>query len=50
MKKEFTIIGAALEVLKSEGKPMSIQEIYNQIIDKSLYAFHAQNPLYVFAG
>ena len=50
MKKEYTIIGAALEVLKSEGGPMSIQEIYKQIIDKSLYSFHAQDPLSVLRG
>lgn len=50
MKKEYTIIGAALEVLKSEGVPMSIQEIYQQIIDKSLYSFHAQDPLSVLRG
>lgn len=47
MKAERTIVGAALEVLKSAADTMSIQEIYQAIVDKSLYAFHAQNPLSV---
>ena len=45
MRSERTIVGAALEVLKSTKGTMSIQEIYQGIIDKSLYEFHAQNPL-----
>lgn len=47
MKPERTIVRAALEVLKSATETMSIQEIYQAIIDKSLYAFHAQDPLSV---
>ena len=47
MKSELTIIGAALEVLKSTNQTMSIEEIYNVIIDKSLYLFHAQDPFNV---
>lgn len=45
MKTERTIVGAALEVLKSTDGTMSIQEIYQEIIDKSLYVFHAQSPI-----
>ena len=44
---KLTIIGAALEVLESSNRMMSIEEIYNEIIDKSLYSFHAQDPLNV---
>lgn len=47
MKTEHTIVGAALEVLKSADRTMSIIEIYTEIVDKSLYAFHAQDPLSV---
>lgn len=42
-----TIVGAALEVLKSNQDTMSIQEIYNEIIKRSLYVFHAQDPISV---
>ena len=45
MKVKRTITEAALEVLKSAKGTMSIQEIYQGIIDNSLYLFHAQNPL-----
>lgn len=45
MKPERTIIAAALEVLKSAKSTMSIQEVYQGIVDKSLYVFHAQNPI-----
>ena len=45
--KRTTIVGAALEVLTSAKRTMSIREIYQTIIDKSLYVFHAQDPLSV---
>ena len=45
MKVKRTIIEAALEVLRSAKGTMSIQEIYQEIVDRSLYVFHAQNPL-----
>ena len=45
MKTERTIVGAALEVLKSAEGTMSIQEIYHGIVGRSLYDFHAQNPM-----
>lgn len=45
MKTERTIVGAALEVLKSAEGTMSIQEVYQGIVNRSLYVFHAQNPL-----
>lgn len=47
---KLTIIGAALKVLKSEGGAMSAKEIYQHIIKKSLYTFHAQNPLSALRG
>ena len=45
MKTERTIVGAALEVLKSAEGTMSIQEVYQGIVDRALYDFHAQNPM-----
>ena len=45
MKTKRTITEAALEVLKSAEGTMSIQEVYQGIVDRSLYEFHAQNPL-----
>lgn len=45
MKKKRTITEAALEVLKSVDGTMSILEVYQGIVDRSLYEFHAQNPL-----
>jgi restriction system protein len=47
VKDKFTIIDAALEVLKSVETSMSVQEIYQEIIDRALYVFHAQDPLSV---
>lgn len=47
MKKKYTIIEAIKEVLSSSSEDMSITEIYTKIIDKSLYVFHAQDPLSV---
>ena len=45
MKVKRTITEAALEVLKSAEGTMSIQEVYHGIVDRSLYDFHAQNPM-----
>ncbi|MDR1678638.1 MAG: restriction endonuclease [Prevotellaceae bacterium] len=42
--KQRTIIEAISKVLKDKGKPLSIKDIYDQIIDKSYYKFKAQNP------
>lgn len=47
MKPERTIVDAALKVLKSAERTMSIEEIYQEIINRSLYVFHAQDPLSV---
>ena len=44
-KAKLTITEAALEVLKKSEGTMSIQEVYEGIDDRSLYAVHAQNPL-----
>lgn len=46
-KNNLTIIEAALTVLKKGEKTQSVQEIYNGIVENSLYVFHAQNPLSV---
>ena len=43
MKKR-TINEAILEVFKRIGKPLSIKEIYDKIIEFDLYRFRAQNP------
>lgn len=42
-----TIIEATLSILKRSEEPLSIHEIYKRTIDKSLYTFHAQNPISV---
>lgn len=42
-----TIIEAALDVLKKADETMSVQEIYQRIVDESLYEFHALDPLSV---
>ena len=47
MKTGHTIVRAALEVLKSADKTMSIVEIYNEIVENSLYVFRAQDPISV---
>ena len=47
MKKRRTIIEAAIEVLKHSDETLSVSEIYAKIIEKSLYEFHAQDPLSV---
>lgn len=38
---------AAAEVLKLHGQPMSVKEIYNEIIQNSLFKFGAKDPLAV---
>ena len=47
MKKKYTIIEAIKEILSSDTEFLSITEIYTKIIEKSLYVFHAQDPLSV---
>lgn len=42
-----TIIEAASTVLQSAPKGMSVQEIYEKIIEQILYIFKAQNPVNV---
>lgn len=44
-----TIASAALEVLKSVGKPMSKEEIYGHIVDRNLFQFGAKKPLNVLS-
>lgn len=40
-----TIIEAALEVLRSEKRPMTAEEVYDSIRKRSLYSFGARDPL-----
>jgi len=42
--KPMTIKRAIIQVLVSEKRPMTSEEIYNQIIKRNLYIFGAQNP------
>lgn len=46
-KSKRTIIEAALLVLKQGDEFQTVHDIYNNIINNSLYIFHAQNPLSV---
>lgn len=39
-----TIAEAVQTVLKDTGKPMHVNEIYKQIIQRNLYTFGAKNP------
>jgi len=40
-----TIIEAALEVLGSERRPMTAEEVYDSICKRNLYSFGAKDPL-----
>lgn len=42
-----TIVDAIREVMKSEGRPMTISEIYDAIISEKLYSFKADKPVHV---
>lgn len=46
MKKK-TIVEAIQQVMKAEGKPMTVREIYNQTIQQGLYDFKAKDPVHV---
>lgn len=50
MKNKYTIIEAAKKVLSITDDSMSVSEIYAQILEKSLYVFHAQDPISVLRG
>lgn len=50
MKNKYTIIEAAKKVLSLANDSMSVAEIYAQILEKSLYIFHAQDPISVLRG
>jgi len=39
-----TIKEAALEVMKKKGEPMTVREIYDQIVSRNLYKFNSNNP------
>lgn len=43
--ESYTITGAVSEVLKDKPQGMTAEEIYNEIIKKNYYEFHAENPL-----
>lgn len=40
-----TILEAAIKVLKSTNKPMTAQEIYEQICKEKLFSFGAKDPV-----
>lgn len=42
-----TIVAAIEEVLRNEGKPMTIAEIYDGIIAANLYSFKADKPVHI---
>lgn len=50
MKKKYTIIEAAKRILSLTDDSMTVAEIYAQILEKSLYVFHAQDPISVLRG
>ena len=50
MKNKYTIIEAAKKVLSVTNSFMSVTEIYTQILEHSLYVFHAQDPISVLRG
>jgi restriction system protein len=37
----------AVDVIRLQGRPMTIQEIYEYIVQKQLYSFKAKSPLQV---
>jgi len=45
-----TILDAAVEVLRASGKPMSVREIYDEIVRAGLYQFGAKHPRSVLSG
>lgn len=47
---ERTIAEAALEVLRTEGKPLTSSQVYDAIVQNGLYVFHTGNPQYVVAN
>ncbi len=42
-----TIILAIKEVMQSHGKPMTVQQVYDAIVSRSLYSFKANQPVHV---
>ncbi len=46
-EKERTIVDAIKEVMKAKGRPMTVMEVYDAIIDADLYTFHADNPAHI---
>lgn len=47
MKKGATIKTAIIEVLKKEGEPLRVKEIYRRILEDDLYRFKAANPEHI---
>lgn len=45
-----TIVECAKTILSGAGKALSVKEIYQQIIERNLYSFKAQNPVGVLTG
>lgn len=42
-----TINQVIIEVLKNEGKPLTIEEIYKIIREENLYQFRSKNPQHI---
>lgn len=42
-----TIVEAIKQVMRSKGKPMTVVEIYDAIMDAGLYTFNADNPVHI---
>lgn len=47
MRDHKTIIEAILTVMKDTGTPLSGKEVYQRIVEKKIYEFHAQRPEHV---
>ena len=45
-----TILEAAVEVLGRRGEPLSVKDIYEEILRSGLYSFGAKNPRSVLSG
>jgi restriction system protein len=45
-----TILEAAVQVLEKSGKPMSVKDIYQEIVRGGLYKFGAKSPRSVLSG
>lgn len=44
-----TIVEAIKQVMRSAGRPLTAREAFTAIVERSLYEFHAKDPLHVVA-